>query len=236
MLTPDESTTALDLLFERERVVDIAVLFKTLGTDSRMSVFRRLSPLGYLSSYNHGGRYYTLRRIPLFDENGLWQYQGALFSSHGSLKETTWRLVDRSEAGWTHEELRDRLRVRVHNTLLELLREKRVRREEHMPHGGARPLAVFLYLSGDVVRAGIQRERREQRGADRVDPGVEPFLAVEILVEVVHGSRVVPAAAVVASRLASRGIAVTPQAVEAVYHRHGLGKKTTTSASMRSRR
>lgn len=50
MLAPEESTTALERLFERQRVVDLDALFDALQTKSRMSVFRRLSPLGYLSS------------------------------------------------------------------------------------------------------------------------------------------------------------------------------------------
>jgi len=45
-----------------------------------MSVFRRLSALGYLSSFNHDGRYYTLDDIPDFDINGLWHFQGVFFS------------------------------------------------------------------------------------------------------------------------------------------------------------
>jgi hypothetical protein len=136
-------------------------------------------------------------------------------------------LVDRSLAGWTHEELRERLRVRVHNTLLDLVREKRVRRDEYE--------AVFLYLSANAARAASQRRRRLQQGATAA-ARLEPFLIVEILVEVIRGARVVPEAAAVAARLAARGLQVSIPAVEDVYQRHGLGKKTAPSPSTRSRR
>lgn len=227
MLAPEESTVALERLFERQRVVALDALFDALKTKSRMSVFRRLSPLGYLSSYSHAGRFYTLQRIASFDDDGLWQHQGVFFSSHGSLKATTSHLVDTSPAGWTHQELRDRLRVRVHNTLLDLVHERQIQREPHE--------SVFLYLSAKPSRAAAQRRKRHERAAQPAAE-VEPLLVVEILIEVVHGARAVPDPVVVASRLASRGVQVSPQTVEAVYERHGLGKKTPPSPSTRSRR
>jgi hypothetical protein len=84
-----------------------------------MSVLRRLSALGHLSSYSHAGRYCTLRDIPQFEGDGLWQHQGVGFSRDGSLKTTVERLVEQSDAGRTHPELHPRRQVRVHNTLLD---------------------------------------------------------------------------------------------------------------------
>ena len=116
MLAPEPSRQALTRLFQRQSVADLATLSTALKTSSRMSVFRRLSTLEYLSSYSHAGRYYTLRDIPQFDQDGLWQYQAVGFSRDGSLKATVERLVEQSEAGRTHPELHTRLQVRVHNT------------------------------------------------------------------------------------------------------------------------
>ena len=80
MLAADQSRDVLRRLFQQRRIADLDVLFKTLRTESPMSVFRRLSDLGYLTSYSHARRYYTLEEIPDFDSNGLWQCQGVLFS------------------------------------------------------------------------------------------------------------------------------------------------------------
>ncbi|HTP26214.1 MAG TPA: hypothetical protein VMK12_11205 [Anaeromyxobacteraceae bacterium] len=225
MLSVDESSQALERLFTRELVVNLDDVCKTLRTKSRMSVFRRLSSLCYLTSYSHAGRFYTLEHIPAFDEHGLWQHQGVWFSTRGSLKNTAFHLVNESSAGWTHRELRDRLRVRVHNALLDLVREKRIQREPFEQ--------VFLYLSAKPSRANAQRKAR-RRQAPQAE--VQPFLVVEILVEVVHGSRTVPYPVTVASRLAVRGIKVTPQVVESVYARYCLEARTTGSSSRRARR
>src|SRR3989442_417549 len=125
MLSPDQSRHALTSLFRRQGIADLNVLFTVLETHSRMSVFRRLSDIGYFSSYSHAGRYYTLEDIPQFDRDGLWHYQGVGFSRYGSLKSTVEHLVKDADTGRTHSELYVRLQVRVHNTLLDLVRGKR---------------------------------------------------------------------------------------------------------------
>src|SRR6266545_3129151 len=98
MLPPEESRGALLRLFRKRPIVTLDTLFGTLRTRSRMSVFRRLSAIGYLTSYSHTGRYYTLQEIPEFDEEGLWHYQGVCFSRQGSLKNTVEHIVNDSEA------------------------------------------------------------------------------------------------------------------------------------------
>lgn len=44
-----------------------------------------MKELGYLTSYSHRGRFYTLREIARFDANGLWSHDLAWFSRHGAL-------------------------------------------------------------------------------------------------------------------------------------------------------
>lgn len=75
-----EADERLIRLFRRRLVVEVGALFETLGTRSRMTVFRRLKRVGYLTSYTHAGRYYTLLEIPRFDEFGLWFHQQIGFS------------------------------------------------------------------------------------------------------------------------------------------------------------
>lgn len=88
MLDRDESKDALCKLFRRRMVADIEVLCRTIGTNSRMSVFRRLREVGYRTSFTHGGRYYTLQDVPRFDDSGLWFFKGVGFSLRRTLKET----------------------------------------------------------------------------------------------------------------------------------------------------
>jgi len=94
-----------------------SLIQRVLGTTSRTTVFRVLSEAGYLTSYSYAGRYYTLKEIPQFDTQGLWSYGEALFSKYGTLRATIVRFVQDAAAGQTHGELRERLRLRVHDTL-----------------------------------------------------------------------------------------------------------------------
>jgi len=226
MLTASDSIEALTALFRSRPVADLATLFATLETKSRMSVFRRLSAMGYLTSYTHAGRFYTLRNLPTFDRDGLWCHQGICFSRLGSLKATVPCIVENADAGKTQHELQVRLQVRVHNTLLDLVQEKRIGRETWA--------AQYLYVSVDEVRAEAQLTlRRTQPGtAFEAAAEVTASAVIDVLLDLVRSTGVQVDASRVAERLNARGIVVTPGQVEDIFSRHGV-KKTAHSPSKR---
>lgn len=47
-------------------------LCEVIGSSSRMTVFRRLREIEYVSIYTHAGRYYTIYDIARFDSDGVW--------------------------------------------------------------------------------------------------------------------------------------------------------------------
>lgn len=219
MRSADEARQALTRLFRRQKIADLDQLFAALRTRSRMTVFRRLSQVGYLSSSSHAGRYYTLRDGPQFDPDGLWQHAGVLFSRDGTLKETVVRLVQQADAGQFHRELQRRVRLRVHNTLADLIASHRL---------GRAPIAgEYLYVSANRARAATQLARRAQLGPPPASApkDLEPAVVIEVLVEVIHGVVVRLDAQHVAARLVARGVAVTVAQVEEVFRRHGVVKK-----------
>lgn len=216
-------------LFRKTPVMDMPAIERAVGGRSRRSLFRDLEALGYLSSYTHTGRYYTLASVPAFDPDGLWRYQGIGFSRDGTLKATVRRLVESAEAGRTQRELQLRLEVRVHNPLLDLVEHKQLRRESIA--------AEYVYVAAARSKAAKQIEQRAlvAAGLGAAVP-VAPTLEVEVLVEVIHGARLPPPdAATVAARLLARGIRASEADVNTVLERHGL-KKTALSRSRRSRR
>lgn len=228
MLTPDASRTALERLFAQRPVADLTLLGRTLGTSSRMSVFRRLSALGYLSSYTHTGQYYTLASIPRFDADGLWRWEHVGFSRDGTLKATVRRLVETTEAGRTQRELHAQLGVRVHNQLLDLVESKGLWRESLEEE--------YVYVAAERERAAGQLERRRAMAGLVATESLPPSLEVEVLLEVIHGvKRPEPSATAIAAALGVRGIRASVAEVFAVLARHGL-KKTPRSPSPRSRR
>lgn len=226
----NESAAQLAALFRKTPVTDMHVLQRTLRGRSRRSLFRDLDAIGYLSSYTHTGRYYTLASVPSFDADGLWRHQGIGFSRDGTLKATVRRLVEAADEGRTQRELQLRLGARVHNPLLDLVEHRQLRREV--------VAADYVYLAAVRARAAAQLERRRALVAAGTAPPVPwgPALEVEVLLEVIHGARLPPPdAATVAARLAARGVRATSAEVSAVLERHGL-KKTPRSRSRRSPR
>ena len=232
MLDIYASKTALLNLFRRTPIVQIEDLFRALKTHSRMSVFRRLTLLGYLTSYTHTARYYTLRRIPRFDEFGLWHSGNVGFCRASTLKAALIELVEKSEAGRTHQEVQGILRVRVRNELLDHVRAGRLERkmldDKH-----------WLYLSADATRAAKQWTRRlVQKKRAAVLPGpLTAAMTVEVLVEVLQSSqpRVLATPEQVMRRLHHQGVRVPLEHVQWVFERYELGKKGGPDSS-RSRR
>jgi hypothetical protein len=230
VLSPDESREALSRLFQRRQVADLEAIRTVLKTTSRMTVFRRLSALGYFTSYSHNGRYYTLAEVPEFDAEGLWRFQGVCFSRHGSLKATVEHLVQVSEAGRTHPELTVRLQVRVHNTLLELVRQERIGREVID--------ALYLYVSADSRAAAVQITQRRKLAGTGSAPvalpeGMKPALLIDVLLEVIRSAQTIVDPTTLCERLLARSVSVTLKQIEGVYRMYGL-KKTAGLRSLHS--
>ncbi|KPA13744.1 hypothetical protein MHK_006049, partial [Candidatus Magnetomorum sp. HK-1] len=109
---------------KNKKLVTMEELKLRLGTKCRMTVFRRLSKLGYISSYSHSGRYYSLKRIARYNKYGIWSYDSVLFSKYGTLKKTLEFLIDNSYKGYIASELNTILKVKVEDSLLELVKNK----------------------------------------------------------------------------------------------------------------
>ncbi len=163
---------------QKRKIATLEELKEVLGSSSTMTVFRKLKPLGYQTSYSHRGKYYTLARMPRFDEEGLWEYDGVWFSRHGNLLATSQRFVETADAGLTAAELQHVLHVEVKQPLLQLYRAKRIEREKIED--------LYVYLAGDPGQQRNQRLRREDRQAtaeigESVTGGVSPELRAAIV-------------------------------------------------------
>jgi len=112
------------------KIMTIAELKTTLKTKCRMTVFRKLSKLGYISSYSHSGKYYSLKRTARYNKYGIWSYKSALFSKNGTLKKTIVFLIGSSTQGYTASELNSIITVKVEDALLELVKSKIINRKK----------------------------------------------------------------------------------------------------------
>jgi len=210
-------------LLRKCRVVTMSDLCEVIGSSSRMTVFRRLRQIEYVTSYTHAGRYYTLYDIARFDSDGIWFYDDIGFSQNGSLKNTVTYLVDGSDAGKFHFDLERQLRVRVHNVLLDLVQSKQIERIKFE--------GQYLYLSSDKEQSTKQIEQRDKlpMQARHIPVFISEPLVIEIMAEVIRQSKRHPRADQVASALTIRGLPIAEKDVMAVFDQYDIEKKIADS-------
>ena len=117
-------------LLNHQKVATMPQLKEALGSSVTYTVLRKLSPLGYRSSYSHGGTYYTLDSIAQFDQLGLWSYRDIHFSRQGTLLNTAEALVTASPAGYQVPELEAVVHVAAKDALRQLAQAGRLFRRE----------------------------------------------------------------------------------------------------------
>lgn len=221
MLKEKGSSTVLKSFFKKNKLGKLVDLYQLLNTTSRMTVFRRLQDVQYLTSYTHAGSFYTLKNIPNFDSSNLWYFKGVGFSKHGNLKETVFHLIDQSKSGCTHDELEKKLHIRVQNTLLDLVNSNRVSRTKINRE--------YIYSSILPSKSKNQLLTRNNYSQELKDLGLSDGIIIEILATIIrinHGEDIKSSSIV--SELISRGIHVGIEQVNAVLIKFNL-KKTLGS-------
>lgn len=145
-------TDRLVSLLHGQKVATMPQLKCALGTAVTFTVLRKLAPLGYRSSYSHGGSYYTLDAIAQYDELGLWSYGDIHFSQHGTLLNTAEVLVTQSAAGYWAGELEAVVQVVAKDALRQLVQTGRLYRRE---------------WEGRYLYCALDRARRQEQWAAR---------------------------------------------------------------------
>lgn len=148
-------------LLHEQKVATMLQLKEALGTSVTYTVLRKLSPLGYRSSYSHGGSYYTLDCMAHYDELGLWSYRDIHFSRQGTLLHTAEVLVTQSLAGYQVPELEAVVQVPAKDALRQLVQAERLFRREWQGR--------YLYCALDRTRRQEQwaaRQAQQEAGDD----------------------------------------------------------------------
>jgi hypothetical protein len=214
----------LESFFRHRLIAQLDELQRGLDLSGR-TVFRMLGRIGYLSSYSHAGKYYTLARTPSFDADGLWAHSGVLFSSRGTLRNTIVHLVNKAPAGHTHAELKDRLRLRVYDTLHDLAVAHEIACVDIE--------RLYVYVSAESKMAEAQIAARQRLNAEPIRPIALPDAAVviEVLLAVIHSPK--PEIKEVTALMRAQGKAITLEQIEAVWAHYELGKKKPASRRWR---
>src|SRR5258708_1805566 len=168
-------------LLLRSQIATLDELKHALGTSVDVTVFRKLKPLDYLTSYSHRGRYYTLHEIAHFDEKGLWSHANVWFSQFGTLLASAESFVNRSPRGYFAEELARDLHVDVQDALHHTGattpghpsdRVRFVSVYGHRPHHSARATSYAPQGGSCSHRGGCLRAGSLGRRIESIDPPV----------------------------------------------------------------
>ncbi len=203
--------------FSRKEVLTKAELLQACGC-SAMTAWRILHQLGYLTSYNHNAKYFTLTRTAQFDEQGLWAYRDICFSKWGTLPDTVLGQIELSAAGMTARELEELLHItNVKPTLTRLTHQGRLQR--------AKITGAMVYFVAAPARQQQQLQRRETEAAAKrlVQPLPGPHQVIALLVEIIRHPQQTPRQW--ARRLARRGIRLRIPEIQAVLDHYQLSVK-----------
>jgi hypothetical protein len=147
--------------FRLRKILTIDQLMDLLDS-SVITVRRRLKQWKVYTSINKNGRYYALPDVPMFDENGLWNYQNIFFSRHGNLKKTIIQLIKQSESGMSAPEISKLVGIAPNSSFLYHFHDvPGIRREKHKGR--------FIYFSDDpnlYPKQSFLREVEKDLGAD----------------------------------------------------------------------
>jgi len=190
---------------------------------SHMTVVRALMKEGYLSSYNHNGKYYVLRDLPRFDDWGLWSWRDVRFSRAGTLRDTVLGCVEQSPAGCTTRELAARLLVDVAHLLSRLVREGRIS-EQRL---AGRQVVYLAAAPGRTQPQWQQRQRLPVAPLPVGRVGLPAGVAAQRVIDILRQMIVAPDGRpdLWARQLKARGVAITQEDMRRVIEHYGLKKK-----------
>jgi len=200
--------------FKRQTVITIKQLVQLLQC-SVITARRRLKKWKVYTSINKNGRYYTLPQVPVFDDNGLWQYQAILFSKHGNLKQTIIQIIRQAPTGLSAADIAKMVALAPSSSLFAQIKNAAgIRREKHCGR--------FIYFSDTPA---IYKRQKQQWGLNRQSDINWPTdaEAVVILVQLIKHPGI--SLEQLTDRVASQGQRIVPEVLGSFLQRHGLLKK-----------
>lgn len=223
MLPQDESIKFLKNYFKKNKIATMNELMVLLKTTNRMTVFRRLKAIDYISSFSAAGKYYTLKSVALFNNAGLWIFNEIGFSQFGNLKDTLLFYIEGSEFGQTYEELKNKIKINlreaIHHALLDLIKTKKISRLI------IEDTRAYVYTSINKIVAQKQISYRSDLKISLNEANYPDWVIVEILASVIRSSQDVKFdTKKIAVELMVKKITVTADQIESLLRKLDLKK------------
>jgi predicted transcriptional regulator len=210
--------TELKELFKKNIVLDIDDLMKQTSS-SKITVFRNLKDIGYTTSYNHNGKYYTLLETAKFDESGIFDHKGILFFRHGGIQELVIKEIKSSEKGYTAEELRNKIRTRVSNQLHQFVSKGLIIRKKYAD--------FYVYYSIDDTTQQKQISNREKElkipSTKEESEISSEKKTIRILLEIIQNPKAQPYE--IGKILRHEGLKISDSFIQNIFEKYDIQKK-----------
>jgi len=205
------------------RVIKIKQITEELGCSS-WTLFNKLKDHKYYTSYNFNRQYITLKEIPNFNSNGLWEYQGVRFSKWENVEETIFHIINESRIGLSPGEISNILQIGTHNQLHKCIKKGTVIRKRYGKNQ--------IYYSGEEEIRNRQVKTRETEALKIESIKLKPLsykTIIDILLVIVKYHEIKPKNIV--SILLSEGKKVSEQNIEWVLQKYEIKKRDISSSS-----
>jgi len=166
------------------------------------------------TSYNQNGKYYTLPSVPIFDQNGLWRYEGKFFSKHGNLKRTVVYLIHESKSGLSGEQIEKLIGLPYRSFLHHFRNISKICREKMN--------GVYIYFSRHPEHYQRQLQNRTNTVNQNATLPIE-IDAIMILVALIKHHNVTVDQIMKLPEIKSRKL--TANSLQSFFEYHGLEKK-----------
>ncbi|MCG2735177.1 MAG: hypothetical protein L6282_02160 [Candidatus Methanoperedenaceae archaeon] len=214
--------TKLKELFKKNIVMDIKSLIKQTST-SRITVLRQLKKIGYITSYNNNGKYYTLPEVAHFNESGIFDHKNILFYRDGGIQELVINEINLSEKGYTAEELSTKIGTRVNNQLTQFARKALITRRKYSD--------FYVYYSIDEAHQQKQANNRENElkvtFTKEESEVSEEKKTIRILLEIIRNPEAEPQE--IGKRLREGGLKISETFIQNIFDKYEIQKKGSPS-------
>lgn len=216
------SVTEMKELFKKNIVLDIDDLMKHTSS-SRITVLRNLKEIGYTTSYNRNGKYYTLPEIAKFNDSGIFDHKGILFFKDGGIKELVIKEIDSSEKGYTAEELNNKIRTRVSNQLHQFVRKGLIIRKKYAD--------FYVYYSIDDTTQQKQISNREKElkipSTKEESEISSEKKTIRILLKIIQNPNAQPQE--IGKILRQEGLKISDSFIQNIFEKYDIQKKGSPS-------
>lgn len=214
--------TELKELFKKNIVMDLDDLKKQTST-SRMTVLRNLKEIGYITSYNHNAKYYTLLENANFNDSGIFEHKGILFFREGGIQELAIKEIESSEKGYTAEELSNKIKTRVSNQLHKFVRKGLIIRRKYAD--------FYVYYSIDeaIQQKQVTNREKELKIPSTIEDSeisTEKKI-IQILLKIIQNPNAEPQE--IGKSLREDGLKISDNFIQNIFQKYDIKKKGSPS-------